>query len=284
MPKTLIKVALTAAALTVALPVYAKDNNLDTVVATVNGKDITLGHMLMVRAGLPPEYAQLPTDALWDGIMEQIVQQEALAQSKDATETKRVKLALDNERRSLLAAEAIGVIAEAATTDEALQVAYEAKYETADQSWEYNASHILLENEADAMEVLKMVKGGSDFAETAKSKSTGPTGANGGELGWFGAGTMVEAFQTAVEALEPGDITGPVKTQFGWHVIKLNDSRVKEAPKLEDVRDALAAEVQQKAVQDHIDRLMSETNVTRTSGLQIDTSILSDLSLLEKAK
>ncbi|MCT4559070.1 MAG: peptidylprolyl isomerase [Pelagimonas sp.] len=277
-----MKSAIAAIAITFALPALAQDNPLDRVVATVNGTEITLGHMLMARASLPEQYQQLPDAALWDGIVEQLVQQEALAQTPQAEETKRMQLALDNERRSLLAAEAVAAIAKSAVTDEAVQAAYDAEYQSGEQGREYNASHILVETEEAATAIVAELTAGADFEETAKEKSTGPTGPNGGSLGWFSAGMMVEPFQKAVEALQAGEISGPVKTQFGWHVIKLNESRIKEAPTLEQVRAQLEAQLQQDAVQTRIDELVRTGQITRVTASEIDPSILSNIDLLEQ--
>ncbi|CUH74664.1 peptidylprolyl isomerase [Tropicibacter naphthalenivorans] len=277
--KTLTAVALSVA---LALPVSAEEVTADTVVATVNGKEITLGHMLAIRATLPEQYQQMPNDALWEGIMDQIVQQEALAQSKDAHESRRVKVALDNERRSLLASEAITVVAERAATDEAIEALYKSQYVDGDKGVEYNASHILVETKEEAEAILIEVKGGADFAATAQAKSTGPSGPNGGSLGWFAAGMMVEPFQNAVEAMNPGDVTGPVQTQFGWHVIKLNETRTQEAPALEAVRGQLVQQIQQQAVQDRIAKLVADADVTRKGIADFDTSVLSNVELLEE--
>ena len=282
MSKTLMKLSAAAFALTCALPAFAQDDmSSDTVVATVNGTEITLGHMLMIRATLPDQYQQLPNDVLWDGIMEQLIQQEALSQADTARETRRARLSLDNERRALLAAEAITAAAETAVTQEAVQAAYEADYLNAAQAMEYNASHILVDTEEEAAALVTELEGGADFAELTKAKSTGPSGSNGGELGWFGAGMMVPEFQAAVEALEVGAISAPTKTQFGWHVIKLNDSRSKEAPALDDVRSEIEAKIQQEVVGAYIEDLVAKSEVTKTAKEDIDTSILSNLDLLE---
>jgi peptidyl-prolyl cis-trans isomerase C len=176
----------------------------------------------------------------------------------------------------------ISTTAADAATEEAIQRAYNAEYASADEGKEFNASHILSETEAESQAIYNEVSGGADFSETARTKSTGPSGANGGSLGWFSAGMMVEDFQKAVEAMQPGDISGPIKTQFGWHVIKLNEIRVKEAPKLEDVREQLLAQIQQDAVQARIDQLVSMAEITRVGSAVADTSLLSQFELLEK--
>ena len=283
MTRILTKLTASAAlALVLAAPAMAQDEmTADTVVATVNGQEITLGHMLMIRATLPDQYQQLPNEVLWDGILDQLVQQEALSQDDSATETRRVRVAIDNERRALLAAEVVAKVADEAVTDEAVQAAYDEQYANADQGIEYSAAHILVETQEEAAAIAEEAKGGADFAALAREKSTGPSGPNGGDLGWFAAGMMVGEFQTAVEALEPGQVSDPVQTQFGWHVIKLNETRAKAAPPLDEVRAEIAGQLQQQAVTDYIDQLVAGAEVTRTDKADIDPSVLSNLDLLE---
>ena len=280
MSKTLMKLSAAALALSFALPVQAEELTADSVVATVNGKEITLGHMLAVRSNLPEQYQQLGDDVLWDGILDQIVQQQVLATDDRANETKRVTIALDNEKRALLAAEVVASVAKEALTDDAVQSAYDAEYANAELGKEFNASHILVETEEEAKAIAEELKGGADFATLAKSRSTGPSGPNGGDLGWFGPGMMVEPFQVAVEGMEPGAISAPVQTQFGWHVIKLNETRNMEAPALDEVRDQLELTVQQEAVKAYIEGKMASAEVTRTDKADVDTSALSNIDLL----
>lgn len=255
---------------------------LDQVVATVGGTEITVGHMMVAKASLPEQYQMIPDDQLWDGLLEQLIQQEVLAQSKDAEETALVKLSMTNERRSLMAAVAITSVAKRAISEERIQEIYMRDYVNVDQGKEYDASHILLETEEEAAAVLAEVKGGADFAQTAREKSTGPSGPNGGALGWFSAGMMVEPFQMAVESLNPGDVTGPVETQFGWHVIKLNNTRSKEAPALDAVRAEIEQILQQEAVEKYIDTLMQVATISRAPQTSVEPSVLSRTDLLEE--
>ena len=283
MRKTLTTLTAAAFAIGLALPASAQDDmGLDTVVATVGDTDITLGHMLSVRATLPEQYQQLGDEVLWTGILDQIIQQEVLAQDDAAEETARVTLSLDNERRSLLAAEVVKTIADGAVSDEAVQAAYDEQYVDAEMGQEFNASHILVETEEEAQEIITELDGGADFAEVAREKSTGPSGPNGGELGWFGAGMMVEPFQAAVDEMEVGEVSGPVQTQFGWHVIKLNETRVQEAPALDEVRGEIEMKLQQAAVQNYIDEKMSSADITRKDASEVDPSALSNMQLLEE--
>ncbi|WP_292289072.1 peptidylprolyl isomerase [Marivita sp.] len=282
MTNLITKMSAGAFALMLALPVQAQDTlSADSVVATVNGTEITLGHMLMVRASLPDQYQQLPDEVLWDGILDQIVQQTVLSQQDAAEETRRIELALDNERRALLAAQVIEGIVDDAVTDEAIQDYYNANYVEGEATEEYNASHILVGSQDEAAEIIEVLEGGADFAEVAAAESTGPSGPNGGQLGWFSAGMMVPEFQTAVEDLEVGELSEPVETQFGWHVIKLNEKRTQQAPELEAVRAEIENALSQEVVTQTIEDLTSSADVTRTGPEEVDTSVLSNLDLLE---
>ncbi|SFG91667.1 peptidylprolyl isomerase [Sulfitobacter dubius] len=281
MQKPLTFLSSLALAAAVALPVAAQDEpGVDTVVATVNDTEITLGHMLVARATLPQQYQQLPDDVLFKGILDQLVQQTALADSFTGELPPRVTLSIENETRSLTAGEAIeGVMAED-VSDEELQAAYDAQYKDAEREQEFNASHILVETKEEADAIKAELDGGADFAEIAKEKSTGPSGPGGGSLGWFGPGMMVPAFEEAVAGMEAGSVSDPVETQFGWHVIKLNETRTAEAPALEDVREELETQVRQTKVQDAIESLTEAAEVDRSAAEGIDPTVLKNTEWL----
>jgi len=121
---------------------------------------------------------------------------------------------------------------------------------------QFKARHILLETQSEALDVIEQLNQGADFAELAKEKSTGPSGPNGGDLGWFSPNQMVEPFSKAVQALEDGQYTSaPTQTQFGWHVILREESRESEAPTLESVRDNIKKVIQQKKFTAHLEEL-----------------------------
>lgn len=281
MQKPLTFLSSLALAAAVALPVAAQDEpGVDTVVATVNDTEITLGHMLVARASLPQQYQQLPDDVLFKGILDQLVQQTALADSFTGELPPRVTLSIENETRSLTAGEAIeGVMAEN-VSDEELQAAYDAQYKDAEPEQEFNASHILVETKEEADAIKSELDGGADFAEVAKEKSTGPSGPGGGSLGWFGPGMMVPAFEEAVAGMEAGSVSDPVETQFGWHVIKLNETRTGEAPALEDVREELETQVRQTKVQEAIESLTEAAEVDRSAAEGIDPTVLKNIEWL----
>lgn len=254
----------------------------DTVLATVNGKEITLGHLLVARTTLPQQYQQLPPEVLFNGLMDQLIQQQVL--SDTLTEKPRgLELALENEARALTAAEVIENIAVEAVTDAKLQEAYDTKYTNAGGETEFNANHILVESEDEAKAIIEEINGGADFEEVAKEKSTGPSGPNGGSLDWFGAGMMVPEFENAVMDLEAGAISAePVQTQFGWHVIKLNETREKEAPSLDEVREELTAEIQAAAVEEQVAALTDKADVERNTAEDFDPAVINQMDLLEQ--
>ncbi len=279
MQKRLNFIAALGLALTLTGPATAQDAS--TVVATVNGKDITIGHMIVARATLPEQYQQLPANVLFDGILKQLVDQTLLADDFSGDLPPRVSLSLENEERSLIAGERVEAALAEALTDEAIQEAYNAEYANVEPTQEYNASHILVETEEEALAIKADLDGGADFAATAQEKSTGPSGPNGGSLGWFGKGAMVPSFEAAVVELEVGTVSAPVETQFGWHVIILNETRNSNAPTLEEARAQLQGQIQETAVNAVIENLRANAEIDETGAEGIDPAIIGDLAIIE---
>jgi peptidyl-prolyl cis-trans isomerase C len=256
----------------------------DTVVATVGGTEITLGQMILSASQLPPEYQQLPPDMLFQGVMDQLIQQQVLADTLEAVPGS-VEISLQNDRRTLMAGLVVNEIADAALTDEAVQAAYDAAFANVEPGTEYNAAHILVGTEDEAKAVIDRITAGEDFAAVAQELSldTG-SGAAGGELGWFGLGMMVPEFENAVVALgagEMGAISAPVQTDFGWHVIKLTETRPTTPPPLESVRAEIEAQLRQEAVEGKLLELMDAAEVTRPEEGIFDPALITNLGLLE---
>jgi peptidyl-prolyl cis-trans isomerase C len=266
--------------LTLASPVAAQDTTADTVIATVGETEITLGEMIIARAQLPQQYQSLPADVLFDGVLEQLIQQQLLADAVEDAPA-RVEYALRNERRSLLAGEAIDSLSVASMTDTAIQNAYDERYESSESETEFNAAHLLVETIEAAIAAKDRIDAGEAFGDVAKEVSTGPSGPNGGNLGWFGAGQMVTPFEDAVIGMEVGGVSDPVETQFGFHVINLLEKRVKEAPELDDIRSELMAELQEAAIQSRLAELTEAADIVTPEEGTIDPELLGDLSLLE---
>lgn len=275
---------LLVAASLLAAPALAQDASeapsADTVLATVGDREITLGHAIAMRARLPEQYQQIGDAQLLDGIVQQIVQQEALAARREAEGVASDALGLENERRAFLAGRAIDAAAAAAVTEEAVRAAYDARVAGFEPATEYSAAHILVEAEEEAQAIVEELDAGADFAELAAERSIGPSGPRGGDLGWFGAGMMVAPFQEAVEALEPGEVSAPVQTQFGWHVIRLNETRETAAPPIEQLRPELEQEVQAEAVRALLEGAEAEADVTRME-VDLDPSVIRRDDLLE---
>ncbi|KRS11261.1 peptidylprolyl isomerase [Roseovarius atlanticus] len=251
------------------------------VVATVNGTEITLAHVIALRATLPQQYDQFPPNLLLQGIVDQLIQHTLLKQSLDGEPSLRSRVSIENEERAIIAGEVMAGVVQQAPSDEDVQAAYEEQYPADVQETEYRASHILVETEEEAQELVTALEGDADFAALAREKSTGPSGASGGDLGWFGAGDMVATFFDAVAALEPGEISEPVKTEFGWHVITLVETRNKERPALDTVRAELEAQLKEANLESFIESLKSDAEIDQVDLGEIDPNVITNLDLLE---
>ncbi len=141
-------------------------------------------------------------------------------------------------------------------TEQDLEDRYKKEYQDGEQATEYNANHILLETEAEALDVIKQLDEGASFDELAKNLSTGPSGKDGGALGWFKQGDMVAAFSTATTQLSKGQHTKvPVKTQFGWHVILLNETRTTQPPEFDSVQQQLSRGIASDTIRNKVGAL-----------------------------
>lgn len=261
-------------------PAWAEGETASTVVATVNGTEITLGQMIALRETLPPQYLTLEDETLFNGILDQLVQQEALAQSV-TTQTARDAANIANSTRGYLSGEVLGKVAGAAVTDAALQKAWDERYANAAPLKEYSAAHILVETETEAKELKAELDAGANFADLAKEASNDPgSGAEGGELGWFTTDRMVKPFGDAVAAATPGKVTDPVQSDFGWHLILVHESRGKSAPQLDEVREELAAEVEENAVKAKIDDVTKAAKIEKP-GAGLDPALLKNSALID---
>ncbi|GHG15729.1 peptidylprolyl isomerase [Paracoccus aerius] len=281
MLKPSILAVLLAVLLAASLPlsVQAQDKGADTVVATVNGTPITLGEMIVMKqaASQDPQMAEMGDGALYEIMLDQLIQQTAVADA--GQENAGVRAQLEIQRRNTLAAAAITEVTKNQPTDEEIQAAYDKLFAAEEPATEYSAAHILVDTEEKAREIKAQLDGGADFGTLAEQSSTGPSGPNKGDLGWFSADQMVKPFADAVSAMEKGQISDPVQTEFGWHVIKLNDTRLREAPALDEVRDQISQMVLRDKVQAEIERLTSEATVEKVEG--IDPALMNKTELLE---
>ncbi|MGI9338304.1 MAG: peptidylprolyl isomerase [Gammaproteobacteria bacterium] len=161
-------------------------------------------------------------------------------------------------------------------TDDELKAEYERLISLNDTS-EYKARHILLQTEEEAKAVIEELNGGANFEELAKAKSQGPSAANGGDLGWFKAATMVPAFADAVKAMEKGATTPEaVNTRFGWHVILLEDKRSTEQPAFDDVKQNVQQSLTRKTIETYVDELEAKATITRSDEVSEATESAAD--------
>lgn len=272
--------ASVAMAATLAVPAFADGHEgADAVLATVNGTDITVGHLIAMLQMLPPQYQDLPDEVLFDGMLEQLVQQQVLATAAEGDITRQMEFGLENERRAFLAAMYMDDVAMADLSQEELQAEYDAVYGSAEPVIEYNAAHILVGTEEEAQALITALSEGADFAELAEESSIGPSGPNGGALGWFSAGMMVPEFEQAVIALQPGEVSAPVETQFGWHVVLLNETREQAAPTLDQVAAELEEGLRRARVDARLEELTATAEIERPA-LDIDAAVIRNLDLI----
>ena len=276
MARFALRASLLAFALTLSAPVAAQAQE-DPVVANVNGIDILRSEIDEARLRLPERFRQVPVEDVFGMLVNSLVDSKLVAAEarkvslhKDA---KVVKQMARIEEQVLGRAFMVAYI-EQRITDEALQEQYQKMIKEAAVKEEVSARHILLETEAQALEVVKELEGGADFIELAKTRSKGPSGPNGGDLGFFGEGQMVPAFSKAAFAMKPGETTKePVQTQFGWHVIKVDDRRTTQPPKLEEVAQELRQTVSREIGTAYLQELRKSATVKL---FNIDGSAMSE--------
>ena len=234
------------AAAPTAAPVEQKN-----VLAIVNGDTITVEEFNAVKLQLPPQ-AQSAGD---DSILNQLIELKALAQKAEAEGLAKeagIQSEIERAKESILANHLVKrMMKDMKFTDEQLKKEYDGLVAKLPKKQEMRAAHILVENEEQAKEIQKKVNEGGDFAELAKAYSTDPGSKDqGGELGWFEAGMMVPEFSAAASALKPGETSKePVKSQFGYHIIKLEETRDVPPPAFEAVKPQVESMMQQKAVE-----------------------------------
>jgi peptidyl-prolyl cis-trans isomerase C len=278
MLKSLLAATALAGAAFSGLPAFAQDAS--TVVATVNGENVTLGQMIAMRQGMDAQTTQgLPDTALWDLMLDQMIRQTAVAQEAEPL-SKRDTAALEIEKRAYLAGSVLEKVASAEPTEDELKAAYDQAFGgQTTPKLEYDAAHILVKTKEEADAIEKELKDGADFGTLAEQKSTDPTsGPNKGDLGWFQAEQMVPPFAEAVKALKKGEISAPVQTGFGWHVIKLIDSREVTPPKFDEIKDQLAVQVRRDKVQAAIEKRVTESKIEKTPNL--DPALLNKTDIL----
>lgn len=228
------------------------------VVAKVNGQEIRLSDVSDAAKGLPPQMQGMPPSVLYPMLLDQLVDRQALVDEarkvgldKDPAVQKQMAAASDRALQTALISKEVGP----KVTEEAVRARYDQEIAGKPGEEEVHARHILVPTEAEAKDIIAQLKKGADFAALAKQHSKDPGAAQGGDLGFFKKGDMVPAFADAAFALQPGQFTQtPVHTQFGWHVIKVEERKRDEPPTYEQAHD----ELRQKMIQEDVQKVLQQ--------------------------
>jgi peptidyl-prolyl cis-trans isomerase C len=245
----------------VAVPAQAK------VLAKVNGVEITDEDMKLAMEDIGPGIPrQLEGKARETYLLDFLIDEQLVVQKAQAdklAETPDFAKRLAYLRDKALMETLLGKVAKDASTDAAIKQTYDDAAKNQKPDTEYHAHHILVPTEEEAKAAQKRVKAGEDFAKVAGELSKDP-GAKGGDLGWFTKDRMVPEFSEAVSKMELGQVSDPVKSQFGWHVIKLDEKRAKVFPPMDQVREQVARYVVQKAQSELVTKLREGAKIERT--------------------
>ena len=239
----------------------------DPVVATVDGEKVMLSDLQALHADLPEQIRKVPLEQIYRPLLEQVIQMKLLSARARAVGLdrsppieRRLRTLADRVLQQAYLADHI----DKAVTEGQLARAYEAFAASHRGDEEAKARHILVKTKKEAMAVIEALDKGGRFAELARKRSIGPSKTGGGDLGWFAKGQMVKPFADAAFALKKGAYTGvPVKTQFGWHVILLEDRRRKAPPPFEAKRADLKAELGRELAVAEIERLRKSASIVR---------------------
>lgn len=251
-----------------ASPAPAQPTADNPIVATVDGQNVLRNEVVEFTRNFPPQMQQLPPEQLFSIAQEQVV----TAKIVDEKAAKVAELQNDPETLRRLAEAKTQIIRtvylekeiEKQLTDAKIQKAYDKFKETQGKVEEVHARHILVEKEDEAKDIIKKLEEGAKFEDLAKEHSKDPSNKdNGGDLGYFAKEAMVKEFADAAFAMSKGDVSKtPVKTQFGYHVIKLEDKRTKPVPTLEEVKPALAAETRREILNETVAEWRKKADVT----------------------
>ena len=256
--------AVASMALAGTLPV-ALAQDQDEVLATLNGEPITRRDLDMTLNDLQDQLGQVPAEGRDAAALTALVDIRALAkraQEEGLDETEDFKSRLEFLRQRALhnayfKAEVLDKI-----TDEDVRARYDKEVAATPPENEVRARHILVETEDEAKAIIAELDKGADFETLAKEKSTGPSGPSGGDLGYFTRGRMVPEFEEAAFALDVGAYTEePVKTQFGWHVIKVDDKRAVQPPAFADVENQIRSVMLRERYFELLNSLRDEAKV-----------------------
>ena len=259
--------AFTLATCGIANAAPMADPGKSPVIATVNGNPITEWTLTRYakQRGLPPE---MPKGEQRNALLEELINRTLIYQnavSLGVDKTPVIQAEIEHQRINIIAST---MISRSSDRFEVTEADMKKEYENRKQELggkELKARHILLEKESEAKDVIAELDKGANFTELAGKRSTGPSAVNGGDLGWFKPDQMVKPFSQASLKLNKGSYTkAPVKTQFGWHVILLEDTRSINPPKYEEVKKQIKVGLQSKLIEDYIGGLRSKAKIEKS--------------------
>ncbi len=244
------------------------------IVANVNNEDISLETMIHAMNELPPEIQSQPFMSYYEDLLERVIDIKLFAQEgkkMKLDEEPSVRAAIDFVIEKVLMQAFLSKYVQENIKEENIKASYSNFIADETSREEIKASHILMDTESEAIDVINMLNDGDDFAELAKNKSTGPSGPSGGDLGWFKRGQMVPPFEKAAFSLNKNEISQrPVQTQFGWHVIKVFDKRIPEAPSYESMKNKLIQDLERKIVSKKIQDLRNDALIEKLSSSELE--------------
>ncbi|MCA6108859.1 peptidylprolyl isomerase [Bradyrhizobium cenepequi] len=253
-----------AAVLAFGLPVRAEDSN--PVLAKVNGQEIRQSDVAIAEEELGPSLQQMDSATRKDNLLAFLIDMKIVAKAaedKKVDNTDEFKKRLAFTRNRLLMDSLLSSEGKAATTDDAMKKVYDEASKQITGEQEVHARHILVETEDEAKAIKAELAKGADFAELAKKKSKDPGASDGGDLGFFTKEQMVPEFSAVAFSLEPGKISDPVKSQFGWHIIKVEEKRNRTAPPFDQVKTQIETYVTRKAQADYVAKLREAAKIER---------------------
>lgn len=258
---------LIAAALLLALPIGPARSQDDPVVAKINGVEVRQSDLAMAEEDMGQQAQALTGDARRDYLVSyvtDVILAAKAAEAKKVQDQGEFKSRIAFIRNKLLMETLLQAEGKAAVTDQAMKKVYDEAVTQMGSEQEVRARHILVPTEAEAKAILAEIKKGTDFAELAKQKSKDPgAAAEGGDLGYFSKEQMVPEFAEAAYKMDKGQLSEPVKTQFGWHIIKVEDKRTKPVPEFDKVKDQIETFVMRKAQSEFITKLRDGAKIER---------------------
>ncbi len=244
------------------------------IVAQVNQEEISLETLIHAINDLPKEIQSQPFLSYYEDLLERVIDIRLISQEAEKinlADDASVQAAIEYVTEKILMQAYLAKYVQENITEESLKNSYKNYIADVTSREEVKASHILLDTKVDALLVIKQLNNDESFEELAKMKSKGPSGPSGGDLGWFGRGQMVPAFENEAFNLAPEEISqNPVQTQFGWHVIKVFEKRIPEAPSFESIKVKLIQDNERRLISKRIQELRKVASIEKMTSNELE--------------